>query len=103
MYNDVNEQIDEIAEHILILNGNPLGTMKDYLEKTQIKEANNEKIFSKEIFENILNDYNILLENAKKVKESADNEKQYATSALMDEYLLEFSKKIWMIKQMLTK
>ena len=103
LYNDVNEQIDEIAEHILILNGNPLGTMKDYLEKTQIKEANNEKILSKEIFKNILNDYNILLENAKKVKESADNEKQYATSALMDEYLLEFSKKIWMIKQMLTK
>ena len=103
LYNDVNEQIDEIAEHILILNGNPLGTMKDYLEKTQIKEANNEKIFSKEIFENILNDYNILLENAKKVKESADNEKQCATSALMDEYLLEFGKVIWMIKQMLTK
>ena len=103
LYNDVNEQIDEIAEHILILNGNPLGTMKDYLEKTQIKEANNEKIFSKEIFENVLNDYNILLENATKIKESADNEKQYATSALMDEYLLEFGKVIWMIKQMLTK
>ena len=64
-YNDVNEQIDEIAEHILIIDGQPLGTMSDYLEITQIKEAQNEKICSKKIFEAILKDYNILIENAR--------------------------------------
>lgn len=98
-YNDVNEQIDEIAEHILIIDGQPLGTMSDYLEITQIKEAQNEKICSKKIFEAILKDYNILIENATKIKEDADNEKRYATSALMDEYLQDFSKKVWMIRQ----
>ena len=100
-YNDVNEQIDEIAEHILIIDGQPLGTMSDYLEITQIKEAQNEKICSKKIFEAILKDYNILIENAAKIKEDADNEKRYATSALMDEYLQDFSKKVWMIRQMM--
>ena len=30
-YNEINEQIDELAEHILMLNNEPLGTMKDYL------------------------------------------------------------------------
>ena len=30
-YNEVNVSIDEIAEHILILGGQPLGTMEDYL------------------------------------------------------------------------
>ena len=98
-YNDVNEQIDEIAEHILIVDGQPLGTMSDYLEITQIKEAQNEKICSRKIFEAILKDYNILIENATKIKEDADNEKRYATSALMDEYLQDFSKKVWMIRQ----
>ena len=98
-YNDVNEQIDEIAEHILIIDGQPLGTMSDYLEITQIKEAQNEKICSKKIFEAILKDYNILIENATKIKEDADNEKRYATSALMDEYLQDFSKKVWVIRQ----
>ena len=98
-YNDVNEQIDEIAEHILIVDGQPLGTMSDYLEITQIKEAQNEKIYSRKIFEAILKDYNILIENATKIKEDADNEKRYATSALMDEYLQDFSKKVWMIRQ----
>ena len=103
LYDDVNEQIDEIAEHILIIDGEPLGTMSDYLEITQIKEAQNEKKFSRDIFEKILKDYCILSENATKIKEDADNEKKYATSALMDEYLLDFEKKVWMIRQMLMK
>ena len=100
-YNEINNQIDEVAEHILIIDGNPLGTMKDYLQITQIKEAENEKICSNKIFNNILKDYNILTKNVTKIKEDADNEKKYATSALMDEYLLDFGKKVWMIKQML--
>ena len=103
LYDDINEQIDEIAEHILIIDGQPLGTMSDYLEIAQIQEAQNEKIFSNKIFQNILKDYNILIENATKVKEDADNEKKCATSALMDEYLLDFKKKVWMIRQMLMK
>ena len=100
-YNEINEQIDEIAEHILIIDGQPLGRLSDYLEITQIKEAQNEKICSKKIFESILKDYNILSENVTKIKEDADNEKKYATSALMDEYLQDYGKKIWMIRQRL--
>ncbi len=103
LYNDVNKQIDEVAEHILIIDGEPLGSMHDYLEITQIKEAQNEKKFSRDIFEKILKDYCILSENVTKIKEDADNEKKYATSALMDEYLLDFEKKVWMIRQMLMK
>ena len=102
-YDDINEQIDEVAEHILIIDGQPLGTMNDYLEIAQIKEAQNEKICSRKIFETLLIDYCILSENATKIKEDADNEKKYATSALMDEYLLDFKKKVWMIRQMLMK
>ena len=41
LYNEINEQIDEIAEHILILGGQPLGTVKDYLDISTIKEAEN--------------------------------------------------------------
>ena len=36
LYNEINEQIDEIAEHILMLGGTPLGTMQDYLNNTCI-------------------------------------------------------------------
>lgn len=103
LYDDVNEQIDEIAEHILIIDGQPLGTMHDYLDIAQIQEAQNEKIFSRKIYETILKDYNILIENATKIKEDADNMNKHATSALMDEYLQDFEKKVWMIRQLLMK
>lgn len=103
LYNDINEKIDEIAEHILIIGKQPLGTMKDYLEKSQIEEANNEKICSNKVYGSLLKDYTILINNAVKIKEDADNEKKYDTSALMDEYLQDFNKKSWMIRQLLMK
>ena len=90
MYNAINEQIDEIAEHILIIDGEPYGRMQDYLDTAQIQEASNEKICSSKIFAAILKDYNILIENATKIKEDADNLKKYNTSALMDEYLQDY-------------
>ena len=103
LYNDINEQIDEVAEHILVIDGQPIGTMQVYLAITQIKEAQDEKINSRKIFEVILKDYYILAENVTKIKEDADNEKKYATSALMDEYLSDYGKKVWMIRQYLMK
>ena len=60
-YNQVNESIDEIGEHILILAGQPLGTMEDYLNTTSIVEAENKKIKSAAIFHNLINDYSMLL------------------------------------------
>ena len=65
-YNKVNEQIDEIAEHILMLGKQPLGTMQDYLNNACITEAKNEKIKICDVFENVIKDLETLL---KKVKE----------------------------------
>ena len=100
-YNKINDQIDEVAEHILTLNAQPLGTLKDYLEKTTIAEAKDEKICSSEIYKNIINDFETLLERVNQIKEEAEKEKQYGTSSLVDEYILEYTKILWMLKQSL--
>ncbi|MCI8700495.1 MAG: DNA starvation/stationary phase protection protein [Clostridia bacterium] len=98
-YDCIFEEIDEIAEHILINGAQPLGTLKDYLQITKIKEAENKKVSSNTIFTNLISDYDNLLNTIVKIKESADNAKDYATSSLMDEYILKYSKKLWMLKQ----
>ena len=98
LYDKINEQIDEIAEHIAILGGQPLGTMKDYLEKSSIKEAENKKIKSEEIYNNILSDYEELLKKTIEIKEKSENEKEYSTSSLIDDYIKEYGKIIWMLK-----
>lgn len=98
LYDEINEQIDEIAEHIAILGGQPLGTMKDYLEKSSIKEAENKKIKSEEIYNNILSDYEELLKKTIEIKEKSENKKEYSTSSLIDDYIKEYGKIIWMLK-----
>lgn len=99
-YNEVNEQIDEIAEHILSLGYQPLGTMKDYLQISKISEAENEKICEDDVFTNVMQDMQIILDRLLTIKKLADQNNEYMTSSLCDEYMLEYSKKIWMIKQM---
>lgn len=100
-YDKINEQIDEIAEHILMINGEPLGTMKDYLENTSIQEAKNEKVKDNVVFEAIIKDYGVLLQNVTDIKKKADEQADYLTSSLMDDYISDYSKILWMLKQMM--
>lgn len=98
-YDEINEQIDEIAEHILSLDGEPLGTLKDYLDNANIEEAENKKINSKIIINNLIKDYLILLQDAKKIKKIAEEKSEFKTSALIDDVIESYTKKIWMLKQ----
>ena len=102
-YDEINAQIDEVAEHILMLGNIPLGTMQDYLNTTCIVEAKNERISTCLIYENIKKDYEILLQKATEIKKEADEQKQYGTSSLMDNYILAYMKHLWMLRKTLEK
>ena len=97
LYNEINEQIDEIAEHIAIIGRQPLGTLKDYTEISTIQEAENKKIKSKEIYDSLITDYEELLKKTIKIKEEAENQKEYSTSSLIDDYIKDYGKIIWML------
>lgn len=98
-YDCINEQIDEVAEVIVAKNCHAMATMKEYLETSQIKEAESKQIKSCDIWNVILQDYKTLIENCKKIKQDAENEGCPVTSSLMDEYLKDYQKKCWMIAQ----
>ena len=99
-YDEINSQIDEVAEHMLMLGKQPLGTMKDYLEKTTIVEAQNNKVTDKEVLNNIINDYNALLQKVTDLKSLAEEQNLYSTSTLMDDLISSYTKHLWMLKQM---
>ena len=96
-YDEVREQMDEVAEHILSLGHQPLGTMKDFMENSKIREAKNEQIKSIDIMENVMNDLQELKQKAIQIKQEAEDKEYYATSSMMDDYLADYSKKIWML------
>lgn len=102
LYTELDGQIDIVAERILARGGQPLGTMKSYLEVTNIVEAENKKIATKSALEQIKVDYEYMLSTLKAVKVAADNEEDYGTSAMVDEYIASFEKTLWIFKATLT-
>lgn len=98
-YDDINTQIDEIAEHILMIGYQPLGRMKDYLEISKIQEAENVKVGVDVVFKGVIDGYNSLEQKVKDIKNKADTLNCYSTSALMDNYISDYSKKLWMLNQ----
>lgn len=98
-YEEIREQLDEVAEHIAIKGSEPFGRMEDFLKNARIMEAKNEKIKSLDIIKNVVKDLEILKNDVELIKKEADEENDYVTSTLMDEYLQDYLKRIWMLNE----
>lgn len=98
-YDEISIQIDEIAEHILMLGKQPLGTMNDYLKNTCIIEAKNEKVKDNIVLDNVIMDYETLLKKVNNLKRMSDEQSLYVTSSLMDNFITSYTKHLWMLKQ----
>ena len=69
------------------------------MELAEIKEADEDHKKVKDIYKDVLADFSYLLESVKDIKAAADEESNYLISSLMDEYIKQFSKSIWMVRQ----
>ena len=96
-YDALNEQIDDVAERILSIGGRPLGTLKDYLAVSTIKEAENKEISIADAVADVKKEFEAMLQFVKEVQETADAEHDYGTSAMVDEYISSYEKNLWML------
>lgn len=97
IYNAINEKIDVIAERILAIGGRPYGSMKKYLEISKIEEAKDEDILVKDALKTMIIDTTYLLNQVKTLKEITDEDKDYGTSAELDNHIAEYEKLLWML------
>lgn len=98
-YEEVRKQLDEVEENIIMHGAQPFGSMEDFVKHTQITEAKNEKIKSLEIIKNISKDLEILNKDVELIKQEAEKSNDYLTSTLMDNYIEDYSKRIWMLNE----
>lgn len=98
-YNDINKAVDEVAESILMLEGKPLASLKDFAANASIKEADAQFIKSDIILAEVEKDYSLLLAEVIEIKKAADAEENFIISAMMDDYIKNFTKAVWMLKQ----
>ncbi|EGV42500.1 DNA starvation/stationary phase protection protein [Bizionia argentinensis JUB59] len=100
LYKDAFEKIDEIAERILTLEGEPLHTYTDYLATTQIKEEKNVSDGTKGV-EVVVNNFRTLVEKERHILTIAADTNDEGTVSLMSDYITETEKTLWMLNSYL--
>lgn len=100
-YDEVSEEIDEVAETLLMIGGAPVSTLKEFLELSKVSETEGVYIKADELLPKVRDDYALLEKLAEGVKSTAEEEGNVLVSAKMDDLIESFSKAIWMISQSL--
>ena len=99
-YDDAVLKIDEIAERILTLEGEPLHTFTDYLKVAEIKE---EKAVTNGIkgLEIVVNNFSTLISQERSILSLAADAEDEGTVSLMSDYISQTEKTLWMLSSYL--
>ena len=96
MYNDAANKVDEIAERILMLGGQPDNRFSEYLKVAQLKEVTNVSC-ADEALKHILDTYGYLIGEERKVLALASEAGDETTVSMMSDYIKEQEKMVWML------
>lgn len=98
MYEMFHQDLDEIAERILMIGGKPLATMKKYLAETTLVEANADDT-EEEIMEQLTKDFRQLIEEIREegIKLAAEMEDEPTLDMLID-FQRKLEKDLWMLR-----
>ncbi|AWG23475.1 DNA starvation/stationary phase protection protein [Flavobacterium faecale] len=97
LYNDSQLKIDSIAERILTLEGAPLHTFEDYIQKSIIpvgKDISNDE----KAVQLVVDSLSLLLQLERKVLEDAAAMNDEGTNSMMSDFIAEQEKTTWMLK-----
>lgn len=96
MYNDTAEKIDELAERILMLGGDPENRFSEYLKVARVKEVAGISCASSAL-ENVLATLSHLIREERKIIALASELGDESTLAQLGGYLQEQEKTVWML------
>ena len=100
LYDDAFIKIDEIAERILTLEGEPLHTYTDYLKVSNIKEAKN-VTNGVEGVKIIVKNFSTLISTEREILDLAGEANDEGTVSLMSDYITQTEKTLWMLNSYL--
>ncbi len=101
-YTDSQTKIDDIAERILTLQGKPLHTFSDYIEKSSVPVGKN---ISNDVegVELVVNSLSELLKIERVILDLSDKADDEGTNSMMSDFIAEQEKTIWMLNSWLGK
>src|SRR5690554_5532026 len=100
LYDDAFIKIDEIAERILTLEGEPLHTYTDYLKTSSIKE---EKSVTNGVegVKIIVKNFSTIITTEREILDLASEANDEGTVSLMSDYISQTEKTLWMLNSYL--
>lgn len=102
LYNEATLHMDEIAERILTLGGDPVATLKQHLEQSVVKEAGGQEK-AEEMVKTIANDYGKIMQSLKKGMELAAQTGDDMTEDVLNATYQTIEKHQWMLHAFLER
>lgn len=102
LYNEAAPNIDELAERLLSIGGQPIATMKEYLAQASVQEATGQES-AEEMVEAIVNDFSVMIKELKEGMSLAEEANDEATGDLLLAIHSSLEKHVWMLKAFLGK
>ena len=99
-YDDAVIKVDEIAERILTLEGEPLHTFSDYLSNSKIKEEKN-VTNGVEGVQIVVKNFSNIITLEREILSLAGNADDEGTVSLMSDYISQTEKTLWMLNSYL--
>ncbi|WIV11786.1 DNA starvation/stationary phase protection protein [Proteiniborus sp. MB09-C3] len=101
IYDELFKNLDEVAELLKMKNIMPLSTIAEYLEKATVQEIKAKDFTVKESLEVIKKDMELMKELATDIRNTADEEGDFETVAIFEDYVAYYSKNLWFVSSML--
>ncbi len=98
IYEGFASMFDDVAEHIVQCGEIPVVTLQEALEISKIKEVTKTSFHSKEVFADLIKDFEYLLENFNALSDAAESSKNKAIIAYADEQVAHLQKSLWMLR-----
>nr|WP_263325138.1 Dps family protein [Neobacillus sp. Marseille-Q6967] len=101
-YNEAAVHVDELAERLLAIGGEPVATMKECLEISSVREANSSETAS-EMVQSVVNDFSIIIGELKEGMSLAGEHDDETTGDMLLAIHSDLEKHVWMLKAFLGK
>jgi starvation-inducible DNA-binding protein len=96
-YNEASLHIDELAERLLAIGGEPVATMKDCLAMASVQEANGNES-AEEMVQSISSDFSLLVGELKEGMSIAEQANDEITGDMLLAIHSSLEKHVWMLK-----
>ncbi|WP_080145626.1 Dps family protein [Marinilactibacillus piezotolerans] len=104
LYDELTVQMDDIAERLLALGGEPYSTLEEFIEHSLIKEsADNKTLSEREMIQSVIDDYETLRSELENGIQLTDDERDDVTNDFLVSQKSDVDKTIWMLQAFMGK